>query len=72
MRVVGCFAGEQVEFVEEVLEGEVLIDTFDTPFDNGNGLSNVGAPEAAVSQNDRSMIGSSRYNTVRYTSTSFN
>lgn len=35
---------EQVEFVEEVVEGEVLINTFNTPYDNGDGLWNVSAP----------------------------
>eukprot|EP00752_Nemacystus_decipiens_P014961 g13320.t1 len=30
----------EVEIVEEVVEGEVLIDTFNTPYDNGDGLWN--------------------------------
>lgn len=34
----------QVEFVEEVIEGEVLVDSFSTPDDNGDGLWNVSTP----------------------------
>lgn len=34
-----CFV--QVEFVEEIIDGEVLINAFGTPYDNGDGLWNV-------------------------------
>eukprot|EP00903_Cladosiphon_okamuranus_P020463 g18782.t1 len=45
--IAAIFSGPQqsitiseVEFVEEVVEGEALIDVFNTPYDNGDGLWN--------------------------------
>lgn len=39
--VVFVIVGGQVEIVEEVVEEEALINTFNTPYDNGDGLWNV-------------------------------
>ena len=54
--LVNIDVDEQVEIVEEVVEGEVLINTFNTPYDNGDGLWNVSAPETVFQRSKRTTL----------------